>query len=127
LELQRKLSAKGFTEIAIDVELARLAAENLQDDNRFAQSYIRYRARRGYGPVKIRIELNQRGIDEVCSAPLIEQSEIDWRERIQTAWQKKFGRAASSFEERAKQARFLRYRGFTGDQISVLLGSVDVS
>jgi regulatory protein len=50
------------------------------------------------------------------------QLNIDWFENSQLAWDKKFGARAADFKERAKQARFLQYRGFNGDHISVLLG-----
>lgn len=49
------------------------------------------------------------------------QLEIDWFENSQLAWEKKFGVRASDYKERAKQVRFLQHRGFTGEQISVLL------
>jgi len=122
LELRRKLSAKGFRETVIEGELQRLTDERLQDDGRFAEAYIRYRAGSGYGPVKIRVELKQRGIDEGLAGRSFAQADIDWQERVGTAWQKKFGIVATQFKERAKQSRFLQYRGFTSDQISGLLG-----
>jgi len=115
------LSAKGFGDIDIDTAITRLAEERLQDDGRFAESYIHYRVGRGYGPLKIRAELNQRGVDEALSASLLNELDIDWSERIQAAWRKKFDHSAADFRERAKQARFLEYRGFTGDQIARVL------
>ncbi|MDA0824332.1 MAG: regulatory protein RecX [Proteobacteria bacterium] len=114
--------AKGFPTHLIEDELARLVEEQLQDDNRFAESYIRYRAGSGYGPVKIKIELNQRGVEESTTRAAMDRLAIDWSERSRAAWLKKFGGAANDFKERAKHARFLQYRGFTSDQISVLLG-----
>lgn len=51
----------------------------------------------------------------------MDQLRIDWFENSQLAWEKKFGVTAADFKGRVKQARFLQYRGFTGDQISFLL------
>ena len=115
------MSAKGFDDLEIDTEITRLAEERLQDDGRFAESYIHYRAGRGYGPLKIRAELNQRGVDEALSATLLKELDIDWSERIRAAWGKKFAHSATDFRERAKQARFLEYRGFTSDLIAGVL------
>ena len=119
------MSAKGFADPDIDTELKRLADEHLQDDSRFAESYIHHRAGRGYGPIKIRAELKRRGVEEVLSAALFEELEIDWSERVQVAWRKKFACPASDFRERAKQARFLQYRGFTHDHIAAVLDATD--
>ena len=88
LELRRKLSAKGFRKAVIEGELQRLTDERLQDDGRYAEAYIRYRAGSGYGPVKIRVELKQRGIDEGLAGRSFAQVDIDWQERIGTAWEK---------------------------------------
>lgn len=99
--------------------LGRLADEGLQDDDRFAEAYIHYRVNRGYGAVKIGAELRQRGVDKVLLATLFERLAIDWGERARAAWRKRFGHTmAADHRERAKQARFLEYRGFTGEQIT---------
>ncbi|MFP6780424.1 MAG: regulatory protein RecX [Gammaproteobacteria bacterium] len=121
VELHRKLTSKGFHIDTVESELDRLASERLQDDSRFAEAYIRYRAGHGYGPVKIGIELSQRGVGDALSTHVMEQLEVDWFENSQLAWEKKFGVRATDYKERAKQARFLQHRGFTGEQISVLL------
>src|SRR5690554_546207 len=62
-ELSRKLLQRGWREPEAEATIARLAAENLQSDQRFAESYARSRAARHYGPLRIRAELAERGID----------------------------------------------------------------
>jgi regulatory protein len=123
VELKRKLAAKGFAGALVDVELERLSAERLQDDGRFAESYAHYRVARGYGPLKIRAELRERGVDEDIVSAVLGQLEIDWSAHILAVWRKKFSNVASDFRGRAKQARFLQYRGFTHDQIARVLDS----
>jgi regulatory protein len=98
-----------------------LVDERLLDDGRFAEAYIHYRVGRGYGPVRIGAELRQRGVADALTAALLDRLEIDWDEHIAAVWGKKFGRAAADFRERAKQARFLQYRGFAPDQIARIL------
>lgn len=118
-----KLSRKGFSDPDIHTELDRLADERLQDDGRFTEAYIRYRIGRGYGPVRIRTELRERGVDSALADGVFEALEIDWTARVEAAWRKKFDNPATNFREHAKQARFLQYRGFTADQISRVLTS----
>lgn len=69
------------------------------------------------------MELVQRGVDEALAAQSFEALDIDWGERVEAAWRKKFSGAAKNFAEHAKQARFLQYRGFTSDQIARVLNS----
>jgi len=103
------------------VQLNRLATECLQDDGRFAESYINYRAGRGYGPVKIRAELRLRGVDEALTNLSFETLDINWDGRAEEVWRKKFSGAPNNFADYAKQARFLQYRGFSGDQVARVL------
>ncbi|EGH26583.1 recombination regulator RecX, partial [Pseudomonas amygdali pv. mori str. 301020] len=42
--------------------LDRLVEEGLLSESRYLESFVSYRARSGYGPVRIREELNQRGL-----------------------------------------------------------------
>ena len=60
--------------------------------------------------------LRQRGVsDEDIAAALPEAG--DEAERCRAIWVKKFGTPPVSAEERAKQMRFLQYRGFSGEAI----------
>ena len=115
------MTAKGFASAAIEDVLEQLTRERLQDDGRFAESYIRQRLARGFGPVKIRVELADRGIDKALCKLLFEQLDIDWCEHAAAVWRKKFPDGYRDYRARAKQARFLQSRGFTSDQISELL------
>ena len=121
-ELRGKLLQKGFEEADIDPAMLRLQEHGYLNDGHFCEQYIRARARRGYGPVKIGYELKTRGI----ASALIEQAltEVDhtWLTQIQQVRIKKFGQSMpDDIKEKAKQYRFLQYRGFTSDQIQTLL------
>ena len=63
LELRKKLVAKGFADDEVDELLLRLHEENLQSDERYAESYVRQRVDKGYGPIRIRQELRQKGCE----------------------------------------------------------------
>ena len=118
-ELTRKLSQQGFTQQEISHTIQRLIAQNLQSDERFCEAYIRYRSLRGYGPVRIKQELTERGVNHSLIANCFEMCDIDWREVAQHQYSKKFGeQAVTDFKVRAKHMRFLQYRGFTSEQIA---------
>jgi regulatory protein len=61
-ELRRKLRAKGFERDIIDATLSRLAAEKWLDDARFAAAYVRTRAQKRKGRLRIRRELIGAGV-----------------------------------------------------------------
>lgn len=117
-KLQRTL---GSHPEEIDAEIDKLQAEGLQSDVRLAESFIRTRAGRGQGPVRIRGELRGRGVaDELVSAAM-ESSGIDWFELADTVYQKRFGEEPpANAKEKAKRSRFMQQRGFNFDQISSL-------
>jgi len=76
------------------------------------------RRKRGYGPLKIKLELKQRGISSDLIAAYLEFNDEIWLETACQAYEKKFGgKLLDSTNERAKRIRFLQSRGFTGDII----------
>ncbi|MBL7002508.1 MAG: regulatory protein RecX [Gammaproteobacteria bacterium] len=118
LELENKLNAKEFEKEEIAFALDRLQSENLQSDSRFAQSYIRYRAIKGFGPVKIKHELNAKGV----SAEVIQQAEInagfDWMEQLVSLNCRKFSQSPpQNLKDKQKRVRFLQQRGFSTSDI----------
>lgn len=126
-ELSIKLTQKGHDPDEVASAVQKLASDGLLDDARFAQDYIRYRASSGYGPVKIKYELSQRGLEAGIAEESLSSCEIDWHECIRRVWQKKFGvqpRYAS--KEHAAQVRFLNGRGFSLEMINkILMAEVD--
>ncbi|MDQ2994665.1 MAG: recombination regulator RecX [Pseudomonadota bacterium] len=112
-ELALKLRQKGFEPADITVALKELVAENLLSDERFAFEYTRSRHRRGFGPRRISLELQERGIAaELIRTTLAEYRPADWQKAARAVWQKKFGCIPTDFKVLANQKRFLVYRGF---------------
>ena len=62
VELSRKLQRKGAPAELIESALDRLADEGLLNEGRYLDAYVASRARAGYGPLRIREELAQRGL-----------------------------------------------------------------
>ena len=106
----------------MDGVLLALTSEGLLSDDRFAEGFVRARVENGYGPARIQYELRERGIDEVLSAQCLGSYESEWPERMAAVRQKRFGRSLPEEQkERARQARYLQYRGFTPEQVWALL------
>ncbi|MEN8170088.1 MAG: regulatory protein RecX [Pseudomonadota bacterium] len=127
-ELRFKLKKRGFEVEIVKSVLARFIAEKLQSDERFAEVYLRQRSLKGYGPVRIGVELRERGIDDgLISAQFrqaVDEGEIDWFERAAAAYAKKYGgRPIDDIKERAKRMRFMQYRGFSHEQIAAAIES----
>lgn len=113
-ELNRKL-AQRFPDCqqAISEQVQRLAEEGLQSDRRFAESYLRMRCNAGFGPVRIRQELRERGVDDPLLNAVMGDCAVDWQSQAERVYCKKFGAGpAKDRRELAKRQRFLHYRGF---------------
>lgn len=118
-ELITKLTIAGFDHDEVIKVIARLTEQNLQSDQRFAESYTQYRSNRGFGSQKIRQELKKRGVEVEIINNALNYTTIDWFALATTARCKRFGEQnPKDYKERAKQQRFLQYRGFTHEQIS---------
>jgi len=120
-ELRTKL-VRRFPPEQVDETVQTLAAEGMQSDSRFAEAFVRQRSQRGYGPLRIRQELRQRGISDELAAAAMEGAEVDWFANLAYVVDRKYGDIpATDLKEKARRTRFLLYRGFTGDQIRELL------
>lgn len=121
-ELRNKLKRRFCDDSMIDEQIARLSRENLQSNLRFAESYARQRIGRGYGPVRVKEELRERGasVDDIAAA--MQELEVDWFAVASEVMLKKFGALApSDIKEKARRARFMQYRGFIAEQYRKLL------
>ncbi len=123
-ELRTKLRKAAFEIDDINETIDKLAAADVQSDARFAENYLRYRSQRGYGSQKIKLELKERGVDSEIINTAFEQADIDWFDLAITVRYKRFGELVPDApKDRAKQQRFLQYRGFTHEQINESLNS----
>ena len=120
-ELKRKLQHKGHSAERVERVVDKLAAKKLVSDERFAANFVAYRARRGQGPIRIRAELRQQGTTDDAIDTALSQAEVDWDAIACAVRRRKFGAIPRVAAERAKQSRFLQYRGFSTDQIRVAL------
>lgn len=113
-KLERKFESVGLIEEAI----AGLTEQNLQSDERFAQAFVAMRQRQGKGPLIIKMELREKGVEGELIAHFIDDSDALWFELARDVWGKKFrGAPPVDARERAKQMRFLQSRGFSSRHI----------
>ena len=122
-ELRGKLLERGFEPDATAEALQLLAAERLLDDARCIERFVAYRAERGHGPLRIALDLKTHGAP-VELIPSALEAGADWRALAREVRRRKFGAGApGSWAERARQARFLQYRGFSSDDIRAATGA----
>jgi len=122
-ELSAKLQAAGGDPQAIAGVIAELARERLIDDVRYAEHYVASRAQRGQGPLRIAADLASLGAPrELIEAAIV--AGPDWRALAGVVRRRKFGaQPPDSWAEKARQARFLQYRGFSSDHIRAATGA----
>ena len=122
-ELRAKLCSKGFEEAAAGQVIAELAARGVLDDRRFAENYVNWHAGRGQGPIRIAADLRKRGLPEALVDAAL-ASGADWSALARRARTARFGRTPpATWADKARQARFLQYRGFSSDHIRAATGA----
>lgn len=125
VELTRKLRQRGAAVEMIDTALERLSEEGLLSDERFLECFIRSRANAGIGPLRIRDELNQRGLPRAAVEQALAAGAIDWAGNLRELWRRRFASLPADARERAKQGRFLLQRGFAHEAVNRLLRGAD--
>ena len=123
-EIKRKLRDRGYdSDVTLEV-IDDLTRQRLLSDTRFAEMLIRSRANRGHGPVRLKAELRQLQIPVNQIEAHLAAAGVNWAALARDVRQRKFGeQAPAAMSERAKQMRFLQYRGFTAEQIRAALGT----
>lgn len=117
-ELINKLATAGFDSGMAATVVGVLHDDGLQSDRRFAGSFVQSRINQGKGPVRIRQELKERGIRPEVVDDAFNEAEEDWFALALEIRVKKFGpELPGEFKEKARQMRFLQYRGFEQEHI----------
>jgi len=126
-ELLNKLLIKGFNRNDILAVIDELALQGWQSDLRYAESYVRHRIQKGYGPISVAYELRQNGVDGVILEDTVQKTAGSWMELIEQVYIKKYDHdVLLDRNERAKRCRFLIQRGFSGPMISALFDHLNI-
>jgi regulatory protein len=122
-ELLARLAQQGFAAAPAHEAVGELTREGIVNDARYAENYVAYHTGRGQGPVRLAADLRARGVaPELIEAALAHGP--DWRAAARRARERRFGKPLpDSWRERARQGRFLQYRGFSSDHIRAATGA----
>lgn len=119
-ELLRKLAPFAQPEESVEALVDSLEHDGWLSEARFVESVVHRRAQR-MGTTRIVSELRKHAVAD----SLIEAAGSQLREtelaRALAVWRKKFGAPPQTPAERAKQARFLGMRGFSGAIVAQIL------
>ena len=121
-ELMQKLD-KRYPETSPIIEevLDKLEGNKILDDERFAEMYLNSRARKGFGPKKIEMELHSKKVDSFFISNAVEAYE-NWLENAQRELKKKFkDQKPTDYQSKMKQKQFLFTRGFSSPIIDKIL------
>jgi regulatory protein len=117
-EVRQKLHRSGVADQVTEQVIARLQARGVLDDTAYAHTYLASRlAGRGYGPQRLRRELQQRGIDRALVEEAVQQDlaaeDVLAAARTQAAkrWPR-LARETDLAKRRQKLWAFLHRRGF---------------
>lgn len=123
-ELITKLTQKGHSEEATQHALVTCQRLELQSDTRFVESRCRLRIRQGYGPVRIRNELQQAHIESFLIDEALQKEQEHWVDYARAVWAKKYKQGTeATYAAVQKQKQFLLYRGFTMDTIAMVFSN----
>ena len=115
-ELIEKLALYAMNRDEVLKLVDELATQNYQSDQRVAEMMLSSQKRKGKGPNRIKLALKSKKIDS--SLIQEELKETDWNEQAYQLKVKKFGLPVEKEAKlKAKQIRFLMYRGFEMDAI----------
>ena len=125
-EMTERLLRRGYGAEVVAAAVASLVKEGFLREDRYAEQFVHQHSRRGRGPTRIRMELREKGVDGEAIDQALETAGTDWVAAAREARRRKFGAAPpADYRERARQARFLQYRGFSTEQIRAALGPLD--
>ena len=130
-ELRQKLLTKDCDPVAVDALIEEFADKGYQSDERCAAMLIRESIRKGRGKIHIRqalksahitlpdsldVLIEQAGIDSLTDGTALaddDGEEVDWLRLAVEARTRKYGDSIPTTpKEKARQLRFLQYRGF---------------
>ena len=122
-ELAVKLRQKGFDGVAIDSALARCRELGYLDDAKTAAILAGHLADSGYGPLRIRQTLGQKGLDDALIEQALaccgdEEAQVLSARRMLGKKASHLSREADPWKRRQKAYRFLSGRGFAANVIN---------
>lgn len=125
-ELQDKLAAKSEHLDTVLSVMDFMLENDYVSDVRFTEAFVRSKANKGHGPVKIRSQLRAKGINSSLIDDHLDANASIWFDNASLLYDKKYGEEpVSDYNTWSKRARFLQGRGFTMEHIQSTVPQVD--
>jgi regulatory protein len=116
-ELASRLYRRFGDDAPVEALLEWLEECNFLNESRFAEAFVRSRIGRGQGELRIRHELEQRGVAGALIEQALVDAECDWFELAREVHQRRFNHGpGDDRKEKGRQLRFLQQRGFSAEQ-----------
>lgn len=124
LELSRKLRRRGYPAGDVEAVLDALIADDLLSEERLVAAYVAERLEKGFGPVRIRFELREKGLSDAQIEPYLSLEDEALMQCLEAVYRKRYGeRTIDDPRDQQKRSRFLEYRGFPPRLIARLLNA----
>ncbi len=102
-------------------EILKLKEEGLISNQRYAEAYIRSRFHSGFGPIRIKYELEKKGVIESIIKTAFQETDLDWDDKLKSEFKKKYESNDMKSLNDNKISKFFLYRGFDLEKISKLI------
>lgn len=120
-ELKQKLLQRGFEVEMVQLTLDWLQDKSYQSDQRFVDQRFRSRTESGYGPMRIKSELIQKGVPSELIKQAGDEADVDWFQSALDLYQRKYNQPPVDMKEKNRRMQFLARRGFEYDTIKKVL------
>lgn len=124
-EVRRKLIQLGFPHKSIETALEKLRSLNLLDDEVFARGWTWGRVEdRGYGPLRIERELQQKGIAKSLTTQIVRETfgQEEGKQRAKRLLERRFkGKDLSDLKVLRRAVAFLQRRGYRNSVIAEIV------
>ncbi|MBT8048052.1 MAG: regulatory protein RecX [Xanthomonadales bacterium] len=114
-ELRQRIQRKWPESGDVDDLVGALVDENLVSDERYTESFVRFRAQRFQGPLKIRADLRGKGVSDHLIERELGAAAEDWS-GLAAQWLHRQVSGTLDFDQKKKYYRRLTSRGFTHGQ-----------
>jgi regulatory protein len=116
-ELKQKLLDLEADPVEVEAIINEFKSERYQSDQRMAEMIVRANVRKGRGPARVKQTLRERHVAQELAQNDLE--ETNWLALARELRTRKFGAdLPTDMKEKARQLRFLQYRGFDGQTCS---------
>lgn len=111
--MKRRLSQWGFADDVCERVVEELRADGWLNDERYAENRAESGLRKGWGPRRLKHDLQAQGVEGELASVSLEALEVDWDAQALLQARKALARGKSPDQA----ARWLAGRGFSGDVI----------